>query len=54
VVWITADVHYCAAHYYDRAKAQFTDFDPFWEFVTGPLNAGGFGPGVLDNTSGRR
>ncbi|MBO0726255.1 MAG: alkaline phosphatase D family protein, partial [Blastocatellia bacterium] len=52
VVWITADVHYCAAHYYDPAKAQFTDFDPFWEFVAGPLNAGTFGPNELDNTFG--
>ena len=52
VVWITADVHYAAAHYYDPARAQFTDFDPFWEFVAGPLNAGTFGPGVLDNTFG--
>ena len=45
VVWLTADVHYTAAHYYDPAKAQFTDFEPFWEFVSGPLNAGSFGPG---------
>jgi alkaline phosphatase D len=52
VVWITADVHYCAAHYYDPAKAQFADFDPFWEFVTGPIHAGGFGPNPLDNTFG--
>ncbi len=52
VVWITADVHYCAAHYYDPAKAQFRDFDPFWEFVGGPIHAGGFGPNVLDNTFG--
>jgi alkaline phosphatase D len=52
VVWITADVHYTAAHYYDPAKAQFTDFDPFWEFVSGPLNAGSFGPNTLDNTFG--
>ena len=52
VVWLTADVHYTAAHYYDPAKAQFTDFDPFWEFISGPLNAGTFGPGVLDNTFG--
>jgi alkaline phosphatase D len=52
VVWITADVHYCAAHYYDPAQAQFTDFTPFWEFVAGPLNAGTFGPGTLDNTFG--
>jgi len=52
VVWITADVHYCAAHYYDPAKAQFRDFEPFWEFVTGPIHAGGFGPNSLDNTFG--
>jgi alkaline phosphatase D len=52
VVWITADVHYCAAHYYDPRKAQFTDFAPFWEFVAGPIHAGGFGPNPLDNTFG--
>jgi alkaline phosphatase D len=52
VVWITADVHYCAAHYYDPAKAQYSDFNPFWEFVAGPLNAGSFGPNTLDNTFG--
>jgi len=52
VVWLTADVHYTAAHYYDPNKAQFQDFTPFWEFVTGPLNAGTFGPGQLDNTFG--
>ena len=52
VVWLTADVHYCAAHYYDAAKAAFTDFDNFWEFVAGPLNAGTFGPNTLDGTFG--
>ena len=52
VVWLTADVHYCAAHHYDPSRAVFQDFDPFWEFVAGPLNAGTFGPGVLDNTFG--
>ncbi len=50
VVWLTADVHYCAAHYYDPNKAQFQDFLPFWEFVTGPIHAGSFGPNKLDNT----
>jgi len=39
-VLITADVHYAAAHYFDPNKAAFQDFDPFWEFVAGPLNAG--------------
>ncbi|MEP7365507.1 MAG: alkaline phosphatase D family protein, partial [Acidobacteriota bacterium] len=52
VVWVTADVHYTAAHLYSPSRAQFTEFDPFWEFVSGPLNAGTFGPGVLDNTFG--
>lgn len=52
VVWFTADVHYCAAHFYDPNLAQFQDFEPFWEFVSGPLNAGSFGPGKLDNTFG--
>lgn len=52
VHFITADVHYCASHYYDPAKAQFKDFLPFWEFVSGPLHAGTFGPNPLDNTFG--
>lgn len=52
VVWLTADVHYAAAHYYDPEKAQFRDFLPFWEFVAGPLNAGTYGPGALDDTFG--
>lgn len=51
-VWLTADVHYCAAHYYDPKQAQFRDFDPFWEFVSGPIHAGSFGPNALDNTFG--
>jgi len=51
-VWITADVHYCAAHYYDPSRAAFQDFEPFWEFVAGPLNAGTFGPNLLDDTFG--
>ena len=52
VVWLTADVHYCAAHYYNPDNAKFQDFLPFWEFVAGPLNAGSFGPNELDNTFG--
>ncbi|MEA5571098.1 alkaline phosphatase D family protein [Calothrix sp. UHCC 0171] len=50
IVWLTADVHYAAAHYYDPNKAQFQDFKPFWEFVAGPMNSGTFGPNKLDNT----
>jgi alkaline phosphatase D len=51
-VWLTADVHYCAAHYYDPQRAAFNDFEGFWEFVAGPLNAGSFGPNTLDGTFG--
>jgi alkaline phosphatase D len=52
LVFLTADVHYTAAHFYDPTKAAFSDFDPFWEFVSGPLNAGTFGPNTLENTFG--
>jgi alkaline phosphatase D len=52
MVWLTADVHYTAAHFYDPSKAAFKDFDPFWEFVSGPLNAGAFGPNNLERTFG--
>ncbi|MGO4591727.1 alkaline phosphatase D family protein [Paenarthrobacter sp. 2TAF44] len=51
-VWLTADVHYCAAHHYSPERASFTDFDPFWEFVAGPINAGSFGPNDMDGTFG--
>jgi len=52
VVWVTADIHYCAAHQYHPTRAKFTEFDPFWEFVAGPLNAGTFGPNKMDATFG--
>lgn len=52
IVWLTADVHYAAAHFYDPGRAQFKDFSPFWEFVAGPLNAGSFGPNTTDGTFG--
>jgi alkaline phosphatase D len=52
VVWVTADVHYASATRYDPARAKFTDFTPFWEFVAGPINAGTFGPGDIDKTFG--
>jgi alkaline phosphatase D len=45
-------VHYTAAHWYDPSAAKFQDFDPFWEFVSGPIHAGTFGPGDLDQTFG--
>ncbi len=34
-VFLTADVHYCAAHHYHPDRAAFQDFEPFWEFVAG-------------------
>lgn len=52
VVWLTADVHYTAAHHFHPDRAQFKHFNPFWEFVSGPLNAGGFGPNDADKTFG--
>ena len=52
VVFLTADVHFSAAISYDPALATFKDFDPFWEFVIGPIHAGAFGPGNLDESFG--
>jgi alkaline phosphatase D len=51
-VWVTADVHFTAAHYFDPNKAVFQDFEPFWEFVSGPIHAGTGVPGAGDNTFG--
>jgi alkaline phosphatase D len=52
VVWVTADVHYAQAIRYAPDRARFTDFDPFWEFVAGPINAGTFGPNEMELTFG--
>jgi alkaline phosphatase D len=51
-VWLTADVHYTAAHYFDPDKAAFQDFDPFWEFVSGPIHAGTGFQNEIDLTFG--
>lgn len=51
-VWLTADIHYTAAHHYDPARAKFKEFEPFWEFVSGPLHSGTYGPHPLDMTFG--
>jgi alkaline phosphatase D len=51
-VWLTADVHHTSAQHYQPSRAAFTDFEPFWEFVSGPLNAGAFPANDLDNTFG--
>jgi len=52
VVWLTADVHYAAAHHFDPARGTGVDFLPFWEFIAGPIHAGTFGPNPLDPTLG--
>lgn len=54
VVWITADVHYTAAHRYSPDRAAYGDFDPFWEFVSGPMAAETFPDksDILDRTFG--
>lgn len=54
VVWLTADVHYTAAHHYSPDRAAYDDFDPFWEFVSGPAAAGTFATkdAILDRTFG--
>ncbi|UDY24141.1 alkaline phosphatase D family protein [Nocardioides sp. Kera G14] len=52
VVWVTADVHYTAAHHYSPERAAFTDFDPFWEFISGPIHAGTFETETPDGTFG--
>ncbi|MFF4952019.1 alkaline phosphatase D family protein [Streptomyces chattanoogensis] len=51
-VWLTTDVHYTSAQHYAPERAAFKDFEPFWEFVSGPLNAGGFQALKLDGTFG--
>ena len=52
-VWVTADVHFAAnIHYHADRATGFKEFDPFWEFISGPLHAGGFGPNALDRTFG--
>ena len=52
-VWVTAEVHHAAAYRYDPVGATgFNDFDPFWEFVAGPLHASCLVRGLLDPTFG--
>ena len=47
-------MHYTAANHYSPERASFTDFDPFWEFVSGPLHCSPFTarPDELDRTFG--
>jgi alkaline phosphatase D len=49
---LTADLHYTAAHYYDPNRAVFQDFEPFWEFVSGPIHAGTWTPAPMERTFG--
>src|SRR5262245_9343307 len=53
-VWITADLHYTAAHFFDPNAAVFQDFEPFWEFVSGPIHAGTWTPCSLNPAFGPR
>lgn len=54
VVWLSADVHHAEAIHCHPDRAAFKDFLPFWEMVTGPINAGTFGggPSTPDPTFG--
>ena len=52
VVWITADVHYTAAHHYDPTGRRSRTSTRSGSSSSGPLNAGGFGPNALDATFG--
>jgi len=52
VVWLSADVHYAAAHHFHPERAQIGQFTPFWEFVAGPINAATLGPKRIDPTFG--
>jgi alkaline phosphatase D len=51
-VWFTADVHYTAAHHFHPDRASFKNFDPFWEFVSGPIHAGNGNVNRIDKTFG--
>ncbi len=52
MVFLTTDVHYSAAISYHPDRAAYQEFSPFWEFVSGPLNAGAFPQSPLDPTFG--
>ena len=52
VVWLTADVHYAAAHRYTPSRSGLRDMDPFWEFVAGPMHATSFPRKRFDDTFG--
>ncbi|MET7641476.1 alkaline phosphatase D family protein [Streptomyces sp. NPDC005438] len=51
-LWLTTDVHYTSAQHYSPERAGFKDFAPFWEFISGPMMAGGFPALKMDGTFG--
>ena len=52
IIWLTADVHYAAANHYSPERGTYKDFNPFWEFIAGPLQAYGGGDDAMDMTFG--
>lgn len=52
LVFVTADVHFAAAHRFDAEKAQHKEMPTFHEFIAGPLHASAFGRKALDDTFG--
>ncbi len=54
IVWLTADLHYATATHYGPTEGVYKDFDPFWEFMAGPLHAGTGTLHGLDPTFGAR
>jgi phosphodiesterase/alkaline phosphatase D-like protein len=52
VEYATTDSFTNARRVQGPAALAVSDFNPFWEFVAGPLHAGTFGPNKLDNTFG--
>ena len=52
VVWITADVHYCAAHHYDPARARSRISIRSGNSSPARRTRGTFAPGVIDRTFG--
>jgi alkaline phosphatase D len=52
-VRLAANVH-CTSARYDPDDAAFQDFDPFSEFVSGPIHAGAYDPNKPTRPSERR
>ena len=52
VLFLSGGVNFAAALYYDPAISKAADFNPFYEFLAGPLNGATEGLKKLDNTFG--